>query len=151
MELENCDVVCDEDEDFDPIEGLVPKIFKAMPRLHKLDINACIADIDRSTGYLPEKAVICRRGPSEDAENKQKKVIWISRFDCVYQENYAGVVNSSVAVEGNFEGKDADEPWLGGNRSGISGKSKHWANGEYLKGEDYDIEDSWESDDEDED
>ncbi|PQE09578.1 hypothetical protein CJF32_00007055 [Rutstroemia sp. NJR-2017a WRK4] len=151
IELENSDAVCDEDEDFDPIQVLVPKIFKAMPRLHKLDINAWIADIDRTTGYLPEKGVICRRRPSEDAENKQKKVIWISRFDCVYQEDYAGVMNSPVVVEGNFEGKDADGPWLGGNMSGLSGKSKHWANGEYLKGEDYDIEDYRDSDDEDED
>ncbi|PQE26752.1 hypothetical protein CJF31_00011654 [Rutstroemia sp. NJR-2017a BVV2] len=149
MELENDNVVCYEDEEFDPIEAVAPKIFKAMPRLHKLDINAWITDIDRSTGYLPEKAVICRRRPSEDAENKQKKVIWISRFDCAYQEPYAGVGNMPVEMEGNFEGKDADEPWLGGNRSVIYGSSRYWANGEYLKKEDDDSDSYWETEDED--
>src|SRR4051812_31484221 len=105
IELDNSSVVCDEDEDFDPIEEIAPEVFKLMPRLHKLDINAWMADTDRTTGHIPEKAVICRRRPSENAENTKKKVIWVSRFDCAYQEDSASLVNKTVEVEGDFEGK----------------------------------------------
>jgi hypothetical protein len=134
IELHNDRVVCDDDEDFDPIEELVPDIFKAMPRLHTLDLNAWITDIDGGLGYLPEKAVICRRRPSENADNKQK-VVWVSRFDCVYQYDYASLKNKPLEVRGNFEGKDADEPWLGGKRTWISSNIKYWVDGVYLKGE----------------
>ena len=51
-------------------------------------------------------------------------------------------------MEGHFEGKDADEPWLGGERSSVSQSSKYWVNGKYLLGVD---EDPVDSEDEDED
>lgn len=159
IELDNPQVTCDEDEDFDPIEEVSPEIFKLLTRLHTLDINAWVADVDVSTGHIPEKAIFCRRRPTEDAENKKKKVIWLSRLNCLYQERYANLENTAVEVEGDFEGQDADEPWLGGNRSWVSQSSRHWVNGEYLLRVDtdpydpnicYNTEDENEKEDEDE-
>jgi hypothetical protein len=142
IELDNCQVVCDEDEDFDPIKDLSPEIFQSLTRLHTLDISAWVADIDKTTGHIPEKAIFCRRRPNEqDPDNTKKKVVWISRLQCWYQENYADVSNTTTELEGNFEGKDADEPWLGGERSWVSQSSKHWVNGEYILGVDADPDD----------
>lgn len=59
----------------------------------------------------------------------------------MYQQNHADLSNSAVEVEGDFEGKDADEPWLGEGRSWVSQSSKHWVNGEYLLGVDADPDD----------
>jgi hypothetical protein len=60
----------------------------------------------------------------------------------LYQEDYANLSNTTAEVEGNFEGKDADEPWLGGERSWVSQSSKHWVNGEYLLGVGTDLYDA---------
>lgn len=131
--------MCDEDEDFDPIVELSPEIFRSMTRLHTLDITAWIADVDRSTGHIPEKAIFCRRRPSEqDPDNNKKKAVWTSRLECLYQEDYANLSNTTTELDGHFEGKDADEPWLGGRRTWVSQSSKHWVNGEYLLGVDTD-------------
>ncbi|KAE9375143.1 hypothetical protein N431DRAFT_480500 [Stipitochalara longipes BDJ] len=143
IELDNSQLTCDEDEDFDPIEELSAEIFKSLTRLHTLDINVWIADTDRTTGYIPEKAIFCRRRPSEqDLGNKKKKVVWTSRLECVYQEKYANISNTTTEIEGDFEGKDAEEPWLGGGRSWVSQSSKYWVNGVYILGEDTDPDDS---------
>lgn len=155
IELDNYNLTADEDEDFDPIPELAPEIFKLLPRLHILDINAWIADIDRSTGHIPEKAIFCRRRPNEqDPDNKEKKVVWMSRLECMYQEDYGNLSNTTVEVEGNFEGKDADEPWLGGQMSWLSQSSRHWEDGKYLLGADadpYDPDVHFHTEDEDED
>ncbi|KAM3072501.1 Hairy/enhancer-of-split with YRPW motif protein 2 [Clarireedia jacksonii] len=140
IELDNSQVVCDEDEDFDPIEEIAPEIFRTLPRLHTLDINAWIADVDVSTGYIPEKAIFCRRRPSKDADSgtQKKKIVWVSRLACMYQESYAGVENNMEEVEGDFEGRDAEEPWLGGKRSTVMVTKKYWVDGKYLLGVDED-------------
>jgi hypothetical protein len=137
IELENLDVVCDDDQDFAPIERLPPKIFQSLIRLQNLDILAWIADVDRGSGLIPEKAIICRRRPSEqNASNKQQKTVWISRIESVYQESHAEVRNYPTEVHGAFEGGDASQAWLGGRRSWLSEDRNYWANGEYLLGED---------------
>jgi hypothetical protein len=95
-----------------------------------------------TTGWIPEKAVICRRRPSEQSPNdKKQKTVWKSRLDAVYQEEQHTVRNTTVEVYGDFKGDDASEPWLGGRRSWVSQREKHWANGEYLLGEDVKFDD----------
>ncbi|EPE34311.1 hypothetical protein GLAREA_10005 [Glarea lozoyensis ATCC 20868] len=149
IELANDDVVADEDEDFDPVAELPIKIFKSMTRLHSLDISAWIADVDRSTGLIPEKAVFCRRRPSEQEPNNiTKKTVWVSRLEAIYQEDQTAVTNTPLEIEGDFEGKDADEPWLGGHRSWVSDNRKYWVDGEYVLGQDVEYSDLG-SDDED--
>lgn len=52
----------------------------------------------------------------------------------MYQKDHASLCNTATEVKGDFEGKDADEPWLGGRKSWVSQKSHHWVNGEYVLG-----------------
>jgi hypothetical protein len=147
IELDNFSLVCDEDEDFDPIAELPPMIFSSLMRLHTLDISGWIADIDRSTGHIPEKAIFCRRRPSsQDPGNREKKDVWVSRIDCLYQQGIADVENSTIELQGDFEGQDADEPWLGGQRSWLSQQSKHWVDGEYLLSDNDEMNDDEEDD-----
>jgi len=35
-------------------------------------------------------------------------------MDCVYQEDWVTVVKKSEIITGEFEGRDAEEAWLGG-------------------------------------
>jgi len=142
IELDNSELKCDEDEDFDPIEQLGPEIFKSLTRLHTLDINAWITNIDGGFGDIPEKAIFCRRRPSEQNPDNKKKVVWTSRLEYWYQEDFASLRNTTTEMEGDFASKDADEPWLGGGRSWVSQSSKHWVNEEYLLGVDTDSYDS---------
>jgi hypothetical protein len=95
LELENIDLVCDEDEDFNPIERLPTKIFQFLIRLHTLDIFAWVADVNRGSGLIPDKAIICRRRPSEqNPSNSKQKTVWTSRIASVYQEDHAEVRNT---------------------------------------------------------
>ncbi|KAF4629726.1 hypothetical protein G7Y89_g8422 [Cudoniella acicularis] len=114
IELDNSEVKCDEDEDFDPIEQLGPEIFKSLTRLHTLDINAWITNIDGGFGDIPEKAIFCRRRPKD----------------------FASLRNTTMEMEGDFASKDADEPWLGGGRSWVSQSSKLWVNEDSEEGYD---------------
>ncbi|ORY14444.1 hypothetical protein BCR34DRAFT_599214 [Clohesyomyces aquaticus] len=149
VELDNSGVVADDDEDFDPVAELPAEIFQSLLRLRILDINAWIADIDRSTGYIPEKAVVCRRCRNEDdPDNNSKKTVWISRLECIYQEGYASVTESAIDLEGDFQGRDEQEPWLGGGRTWVSQKSTHWAEGKHLLSESDGPEDMPDSDEE---
>ena len=64
---------CDEDEDFDPICDLAPLVFSPSankPRLHTLDIDARLEDIDGCVGPVPEKGVFYRRLPYDEKEGE---------------------------------------------------------------------------------
>ena len=142
IELDNSDLVPDEDEDFDPIAGLPATIFATLKRLHTLDIIGWVGDVDRGTVFLPEKAIICRRRPwSKDSQNINRKDVWVSRMQSIYQEQRTDVTNTKIELEGDFEGQDAAEPWLGGRKSWLSHNSNHWAKGEYSVGEDAEYDD----------
>jgi hypothetical protein len=102
-----------DDSEFDPLCYLGPEIFGKLNRLHTLDIHAWISNLDGGSGWIPEKAVFYRRLPHPDADSNTK-IIWTSRMDCIYQEFYYSVLKNFEVVEGDFEGVDADEVWLGG-------------------------------------
>lgn len=140
-------MTADDDEDFDCIAELVDDIFKSLPRLHTLDINAWINDIDGSFGDIPEKALFSRREPrGQGLYDNNKKTIWTARLESLYQENHASITNIITKVKGNFEGRDADGPWLGGEMVWVSTHSRHWKDGEYLLGPDIELDEMFDSD-----
>jgi len=68
-------------------------------------------------GTHPEKGVFYRRLPLEvetSTNSSKLKVLWTSRMDSVYQEDWATVVKKFEAITGEFEGRDAEELWLEG-------------------------------------
>jgi len=69
-------------------------------------------------GSIPHSAVFYRRLPSSTSTTGiQSKELWTSRMDCGYQGSYPRVTKWSEIVEGDFEGEDAEEVWLGGYKN----------------------------------
>ena len=119
LEINGERLSCDEDSDFDPICGLAPELFgpeSPLKNLHTCDIHAWISSIDGGLGQLPEKAVFYRRLPcEEDPTNGKKRDVWTSRMDCAHQGDWDWVITRECKeLEGDFEGVDAEEIWLGG-------------------------------------
>jgi len=119
LEINGESLSCDEDSDFDPICDLAPELFgpeSPLKNLHTCDIHAWISTFDGGLGQLPEKAVFYRRLPcQEDPTNGKKRDLWTSRMDCAHQGDWDWViVRESEELEGDFEGVDAEDIWLGG-------------------------------------
>jgi hypothetical protein len=141
LEINGHELTLDEDEDFDGFCNFGNSIFKTLLRLHTCDIHAWISNIDGGLTDLCEKAVFYRRLHLEP--NNKTRDIWTSRMDSIYQETGVLVTKKrSVlklgAEEGEFEGKDADEVWLGGLTSD--------AEGQFPKGNSNEEEDGDEND-----
>jgi hypothetical protein len=125
LEINGHELTLDEDEDFDGFCEFGNDIFKTLLRLHSCDIHAWISNIDGGLTDLCEKAVFYRRlhwGP-----NNKIRDIWTSRMDSIYQETGILVTKKRSilelgADEGEFEGKDANEVWLGGLTSDAEGQ-----------------------------
>jgi len=113
LEINGHDVFVEEDSDFDPICNLSVEIFGKMKSLHTCDIHAWISNIDGGLGSIPEKAVFYRRLPRLGSERNIKE-LWTSRMDSIYQESDPEVIKHFQVMEGEFEGEDAKEIWLGG-------------------------------------
>jgi hypothetical protein len=108
-------VCCDDDSDFDPVCDFGTDLFAAMRNLHTCDIHAWISNIGGGLGQIPEKGVFYRRlAHHREPFNANVKDIWTSRMDCIYQESDTVVVKDCEELEGQFEGKDADEVWCDG-------------------------------------
>jgi hypothetical protein len=143
----------DENEDFDGFCNFGNIIFKTLRRLHSCDIHAWISNIDGGLSDLCEKAVFYRRLHLEP--NNKIRDIWTSRMDSIYQDTGILVTKKRSileleADEGEFEGKDADEVWLGGLISDAKGQFPKESSNENEDGEkEEDEEDDDEEDDED--
>jgi hypothetical protein len=125
LEINANELMLDENEDFDGFCNFGNDIFKTLLRLHTYDIHAWISNIDGGLTDLCEKAVFYRRLHLEP--NNKIRDIWTSRMDSIYQETGILVTKKRSilelgADEGEFEGKDADEVWLGGLTSDAEGQ-----------------------------
>jgi hypothetical protein len=146
LEINANELMLDENEDFDGFCNFGNVIFKTLRRLHSCDIHAWISNVDGAITDLCEKAVFYRRLHLEP--NNKIRDIWASRMDSIYQETGVLVMKKHSilelgADEGEFEGKDADEVWLGGLISD--------AKGQFPKGNSNEDEDEEENGDEEED
>jgi hypothetical protein len=110
-------------------EPLTDKVFRSLNRLHTFDLGGL--ESERGRSYQPEYALFCRRRPTDqDPDNSSKKSVLISRLGGEYEGERVKVRNTVEELQGNFKGRDADEPWLGGERSWVTHKNQYWVNGE---------------------
>lgn len=113
-------MIFDDDEDFNPLCDFAEDGGIFCHRLNTLDIQVWCSNLDGGIGFIPEKAVFYRRLPSTQVSGEAEedtRDIWVSRMDCIYQEDHPIVVKQCELMElgpENFAGKDAEGQWCGG-------------------------------------
>jgi hypothetical protein len=91
------------------VEPLTNKVFRSLKRLHTFDIGGW--ESEGGWMYEPEYALFCCRRPSDHSpDDNTRKCVWISTLRGEYDGDRVKVHNSVEELQGNFKGKDAEDP-----------------------------------------